>query len=209
MNLSIFGLPGLVSGLSSTIRAGPAFRFAAARTKLSALSSRPLQAYMDLDRVRRHIRPWQEVIMAIIRTHVHDEPGPRFLFTPPQYHCLLALWAAAEAPPVAAVSAQSSEIEEPDDVSICDSDQDSDEFAGWEMDEEPSDPQAPLDITLTALEKGVWTSVSRFWTKPYTSRTKSVPCSLVSPSSVAGRVAGGPQTVIPSFSPQSSRPLAS
>lgn len=57
MNLSIFGLPGLVSWLSSTIRAGPAFRFAAARTELSALPSRPLQAYMDLDRVRRHIRP--------------------------------------------------------------------------------------------------------------------------------------------------------
>jgi len=78
---------------------GHQLRLEAIRTEKQQNQHRPLQAYMDLETIVKHMRPWQQVMMFFARTQVHHEwKSPGYGFTPRQRKTWRALWQLAGSP---------------------------------------------------------------------------------------------------------------
>jgi hypothetical protein len=80
-------------------RIGHQLRLEAIRTEKQQNQHRPLQAYMDLETIVKHMRPWQQVMMFFARTQVHHEwKSPGYGFTLRQRKTWQALWQLAGSP---------------------------------------------------------------------------------------------------------------
>jgi hypothetical protein len=87
-------MEGLIQTSQSCVcQLGHLLRVEAIRTEKIQNRHRPLQAYMHPDLIIKHMRPWQQMMMFLVRTQVeHDWESPGYRFTPRQQHTWQILW---------------------------------------------------------------------------------------------------------------------
>jgi hypothetical protein len=93
---------------------GEFIRSEAARTEKDRSPAKALQAYMDIASIRKHVEPWQRVLMFFVRTQVpRDWESPKYQFTSRQRRAWSRLWSEAQQPTEAPTSVQG-----PDDMDV-------------------------------------------------------------------------------------------
>lgn len=80
-------------------RCGHLIRVEVVRTEVDQAPHTPLQAYMDLETITRHIAPWQQIVCFFARTQHPAEPSypayPHYRFNHRQRKAWQALWSLA------------------------------------------------------------------------------------------------------------------
>jgi hypothetical protein len=80
-------------------RCGHLIRVEVVRTEIDQAPHTPLQAYMDLETITRHIAPWQQIVCFFARTQYPVEPShpayPHYRFNHRQRKAWQALWSLA------------------------------------------------------------------------------------------------------------------
>jgi superfamily II DNA or RNA helicase len=80
---------------------GNGIRMAAASTMPSQTPYQPLRAYMDEKSIQEHVRPWQQILLFVIRTQTDwswQEKTPRYMMTTRQQRTWQRLWQLAREP---------------------------------------------------------------------------------------------------------------
>lgn len=76
-----------------TKHCGHLIRTEAVRTVLYELPHQPIQSYMDIESIKRHVLPWQQILMFFARTQrEHDWQSPQYQFTSQQVRRWQELW---------------------------------------------------------------------------------------------------------------------
>jgi superfamily II DNA or RNA helicase len=97
-----------------TKQCGHLIRIEAARTDEHQSPYQPLQAYMDMDNIGRHVEPWQRILMFFARTQQpHEWSSPRYRLMPRQQRAWQALWRCAQSTIIRPSPGRTSEEPEP------------------------------------------------------------------------------------------------
>jgi hypothetical protein len=95
-------------------RCGQAIRVEAVRSEKGQTPHRPLLAYMDEAAIRKHVQPWQQILVFIARTQdPHDWTSPKYGMTTQQRQKWRQLWQLAGQGPQSSPNPMDHEPDDP------------------------------------------------------------------------------------------------